>query len=112
MGTRYIIYNMVVEEFMGREAVNLVVVGAGAAGLACALHACRAGARVLLVEKDSRIGGTLHLSGGHLAAGGTARQAERGIEDSPAAHRQDVQRISRGTAREDLVDLVAVHAPG
>ena len=72
----------------------MLVVGAGAAGLSCSIEAARGGASVLLVEKDTRLGGTLHLSGGHLAAGGTARQAERGIEDSSAAHRADVMRIS------------------
>lgn len=91
--------------------VDVVVVGAGAAGLACALHAARAGARVLVVEKDDKIGGTLHLSGGHLAAGGSRRQREQGVEDSPQAHLADVLRISRGTARRDLVETVTEHAP-
>ncbi|WP_185995271.1 FAD-dependent oxidoreductase [Nocardioides campestrisoli] len=91
--------------------VDVLVVGAGAAGLSCSIEAARGGASVLLVEKDTRLGGTLHLSGGHLAAGGTARQAERGIEDSPAAHRADVLRISGGTARADLVEIVTEHAP-
>lgn len=90
---------------------DAVVVGAGPAGLSVALHAAAGGARVLVVEKDDRIGGTLHISGGHLAAGGTTRQRERGIEDSPEAHLDDIRRIGRGTAREDLVAQVARHAP-
>lgn len=96
---------------MGSWEYDAVVVGAGPAGLSVALAAAEGGARVLVVEKDDRLGGTLHLSGGHLAAGGTARQRERGIEDSPAAHLEDIRRISRGTAREDLVSIVATHAP-
>lgn len=75
------------------------------------MHAAQGGARVLLVEKDAKIGGTLHITGGHLAAGGTRRQAERGIEDSPGAHLDDIRRITHGTAREDLVTIVAEHAP-
>ena len=90
---------------------DVLVVGAGPAGLSVALEAAARGARVLVVEKDDRIGGTLHLSGGHLAAGGTARQRERGIEDSPEAHLDDIRRISGGTAREDLIAIVAEHAP-
>ncbi len=85
--------------------------GAGTAGLPCAIHAAQSGARVLLVEKDNRIGGTLHITGGHMAAGGTRRQAERGIADSPAQHLADIKRITKGTAREDLVEIVAEHAP-
>lgn len=90
--------------------VDVVIVGAGAAGLSCAVSAAAGGASVLLVEKERRLGGTLHLSGGHLAAAGTERQRERGIVDSAAAHLADVQRISQGTARTDLVELVTAHA--
>ncbi|KHL17056.1 fumarate reductase flavoprotein subunit [Mumia flava] len=91
-------------------AADVVVVGAGAAGIACAVRAARAGARVVLVEKDTRIGGTLHLTGGHLAAAGTRRQRERGIDDTPQDHLDDLTRISRGTARRDLADRFVRHA--
>ena len=40
------------------ETFDLVVAGAGGAGLACALFAALDGARVLLVEHADRIGGT------------------------------------------------------
>ena len=90
---------------------DVVVVGAGTAGIPCAVHAAQAGARVLLVEKDVRIGGTLHVTGGHLAAAGTRRQAERGIDDTVEAHLADIRRISQGTARDDLITLVAENAP-
>ena len=89
---------------------DVVVIGAGTAGIPCALSAAAGGARVLLVEKDSRIGGTLHVSGGHIAAAGARRQAERGIVDSPETHFQDILRISGGTAREDLIRIVVEHA--
>jgi len=92
------------------SAYDVVVIGAGTAGIPCAISAAQGGARVLLVEKDSLIGGTLHISGGHLAAAGTRRQAERGIEDSPEAHLDDIRRISQGTAREDLIQTLAHHA--
>ncbi|GAA2737795.1 FAD-dependent oxidoreductase [Actinocorallia aurantiaca] len=92
------------------ESYDLVVVGAGTAGIPCAAEAALAGARVLLVEKDQRIGGTLHVSGGHMAAAGTRRQAERGITDSPEAHLADIRRISAGTGRTDLITAVAENA--
>ena len=85
------------------------MVGAGTAGIPCAITAAEGGARVLLVEKDSLIGGTLHISGGHMAAAGTRRQAERGIEDSPRQHLADIRRISKGTARDDLIQIQARH---
>lgn len=87
-----------------------MVVGAGTAGIPCAVHAAQAGARVLLVEKDGKIGGTLHVTGGHMAAAGTRRQAEHGIEDTPEAHLADIRRISQGTARDDLISILVENA--
>ena len=92
------------------DIYDFIVVGAGTAGLPCAIFGARAGARVLLVERDAEIGGTLHLSGGHMSAAGTKRQKARGIEDSMEAHLEDIQRISNRTIREDLVRLALNHS--
>lgn len=89
---------------------DFIVVGAGSAGLPCALSGARAGARVLLVEKAGEIGGTLRVSNGHISAAGTRRQKARGIDDSVEEHFQDVRRISGGAAREDLVSLALPQA--
>lgn len=93
------------------QRYDLVIVGAGTGGIPCAAEAAANGARVLLVEKDSRIGGTLHTTGGHMSAAGTRRQRERGIADSVEAHLADIERISGGTARADLVEPAARNAP-
>jgi hypothetical protein len=84
---------------------DIIVVGAGTAGIPCAVEAARAGMRVLLLEKADDIGGTLHISGGHMSAAGARRQRERSIEDSPDRHFTDIMQISRETARADLVRL-------
>ncbi len=84
---------------------DLLVLGAGTAGLPAAIFAARRGMRVLLVEKLDRVGGTLHVAQGQLAAAGTSLQHERGIEDSPELHFADVMRISRGTANAPMVRL-------
>ena len=89
---------------------DLIVVGAGTAGLPCAIEAALAGGRVLLLEKSDEIGGTLQVSGGHMSAAGTARQKAKGIDDSVGAHRADIDRISRGTVRADLVDQALAHS--
>lgn len=89
----------------------LIVVGAGTAGMACAIAAADAGAVVRVAEQACAPGGTLHLTGGHLSAAGTRRQRERGIDDSPDLHLADIERISGGTADPALarlaVDLAA-----
>jgi fumarate reductase flavoprotein subunit len=64
---------------------DVIVVGSGAAGLTAAIAASDAGASVLVVEADTRIGGSSRLSGGHFYAAGTSIQREAGIEDTPDA---------------------------
>lgn len=90
---------------------DVVVVGAGTSGLPCALEASAGGARVVVLEKAGDIGGTLHVSGGHMSAGGTRRQRSLGIDDSPAGHLADVMRISGGTGRRDIIELAVNLAP-
>jgi predicted Rossmann fold flavoprotein len=46
------------------SAYDVVVVGAGAAGLFCAIHAGRGGCRVLLLDHANRIGKKILISGG------------------------------------------------
>ncbi|MEM9531355.1 MAG: FAD-dependent oxidoreductase, partial [Pseudomonadota bacterium] len=75
---------------------DVIVVGAGSAGLPLAITAAERGARVLQVEADERIGGTLHWSSGQIAGAGTRLQASLGIPDSPDQHFEDAQRIANG----------------
>jgi predicted Rossmann fold flavoprotein len=49
---------------MGLEHWPVVILGAGAAGLYCALHAARRGRRVLLLDHGSTVGRKILVSGG------------------------------------------------
>lgn len=89
---------------MTEKNYDLIVVGAGTAGIPCAVMASRRGLRVLLLDKAAEVGGSLHISGGHMSAAGTRRQKEKGIVDSVDSHNADIDRISRGSARKDLVN--------
>ncbi len=62
--------------------VDVVVVGAGGAGLAAAIRASQDGADVLVVEKQGIIGGATTRSGGKVMAAGTDIQKEAGISDN------------------------------
>jgi succinate dehydrogenase/fumarate reductase flavoprotein subunit len=65
-----------------REA-DVVVIGSGATGMPAAIVAREAGASVILVEAQPRIGGHAITSGGNLPlGGGTSYQKKYGIEDS------------------------------
>jgi len=77
----------------------------------CAIEAVAAGARVLVVEQAAVPGGTLHVTLAQMSGAGTRRQRERGITDTPADHQADIERISRGTSRSDLLDRVTPLQP-
>jgi fumarate reductase flavoprotein subunit len=94
-----------------KEAWDLVVVGAGTAGLPAAIFAAEAGARVLVIEKSAVIGGTLDRSTGQIAASRTVFQQAAGIEDSPDAHFADHMRINGWTSDPALTRLFVEEAP-
>ena len=81
---------------------QVLVVGAGLAGLAAAVSAREAGAEVLVIEKLSATGGTSALSGGGIAAPGSALQKEAGIEDSPEAYVEQWMYYQSLTHREGM----------
>jgi fumarate reductase flavoprotein subunit len=90
---------------MAEVQYDVVVVGAGSAGLPVAIAAADRGGRVCLVEGAGEIGGTLPISRGQMSGAGTRRQAERGIEDSAQAHYDDSMRISRNTSDPAFLEL-------
>src|SRR6266700_8353781 len=66
------------------KQADIVVVGAGAAGLPAAIEASENGASVILIDANFDIGGHAMVSGGNVAlGGGTSRQKKYSIEDSP-----------------------------
>ncbi len=86
------------------RAFDVLVVGSGASGLAAALSAERAGARVGLATKSS-----LQACNSAKAQGGI--QAALGEDDSPELHAQDVMRSSHDTADPRLVEVLTAEAP-
>ena len=62
--------------------VEIVVVGAGAAGLSAALTAQEKNANVLVLEKGGITGGSTVRSGGKILAAGTPWQEKQGYTDS------------------------------
>ncbi len=89
---------------------DLIIAGAGTAGLPAAIFAAERGAKVLLIEAAERIGGTLYWSSAQMSAAGTRRQAARGIEDHPDLHFDDVMRITAGRANPHIVRLAVDNA--
>src|SRR5215470_11913975 len=82
---------------------DVLVVGSGASGLAAAVSAEHAGARVALATK------TLQACNSAKAQGGI--QAAFGDDDSPDIHADDVMRSSHDTADPRLVEVLTSEAP-
>jgi L-aspartate oxidase len=84
--------------------LDVLVIGSGASGLAAALSAERAGARVALATK-----GSIQSCNSAKAQGGI--QAAIGPDDSPEQHAEDVWRSSHETADRRLVEVLTGEAP-
>ncbi|MBI3091242.1 MAG: FAD-dependent oxidoreductase [Candidatus Tectomicrobia bacterium] len=73
---------------------DVVIVGGGGAGLAAAVAAASEGARVIVLEKAAACGGTTALAIGSMTVAGSSMQRQAGIEDSPAAHDEDIAKFA------------------
>lgn len=89
---------------------DIILIGAGTAGLMAGIFGSRAGGHVLVLEATGQIGGTLHMSSGRMSAAGTKLQASKGIEDSVQDHYDDVMRICHNAADPAIVRLAVEHA--
>lgn len=89
---------------------DVIIVGGGSSGLPASIFAAQRGAKVLLIDAAPELGGTLWVATGQMSAAGTRLQRERGIEDTPDAHFEDVMRISRGTVNPALARLAIDNA--
>lgn len=69
------------------ETYDVVVVGAGAAGVGCAIEAKLQGAEVVLLEKHSRPDGNTLYASGRLC--GVGSRFQKGIDDSVEAFLKD-----------------------
>jgi L-aspartate oxidase len=87
-----------------KQPVDLLVAGAGLAGLYAALQAAEAGATVRLVTK-----GTLRASNSFEAQGGVA--AAIGGDDDPALHMEDTLRAGRGLCDPAAVEMLVTEGP-
>lgn len=83
------------------QVFDVVVVGAGGAGLAAAIEARASGASVLLLEKNDRPGGSTAWSIGSVTATQTPHQRRRGIADTPEDHWADMPGFAGDLAGRD-----------
>jgi fumarate reductase flavoprotein subunit len=82
---------------------DVIVIGAGGAGLAAAHTAADHGASVMLVDSSPKAGGSTALSGGVYYASGTALQRSVGIDDNPAEQFRYYMNVNQHKLEASLV---------
>ncbi len=92
------------------ESHDIVIIGAGGAGLTAAIEAKAAGADVIVLEKMPMAGGNTLISGAEYAAANNWIQKKEGIEDSAELHIQDTLKGGDNLAKEELVRIMAENA--
>lgn len=89
---------------------DVLVIGAGAAGLTAALVAAAAGAEVVVLERDASPSGSTSMSSGFVPAPATRYQREIGVvDDSVEAFIDDIMAKSKDLSDERLAHLAAHH---
>lgn len=91
---------------MGAE-LDVIVVGSGAAGLAAALTAGELGARVVVAESESVVGGASRLSAGMAIGADTRLQRAAGLHDDPAGLYQEYMLANQYLVKPGIVRRMA-----
>lgn len=86
---------------------DVVVVGAGAAGLSAGLKAVQDGKNVIILEKMGVIGGASAMAGSGTMATGSTWQKEDGYEDSPEQLVEDMMENGHNKNDRATVELFA-----
>ena len=85
------------------ETFDVIVVGAGGAGLAAAAHAAESGLKVLILEKMAFPGGSSAICGGGSLVVGTELQKKAGEKDSNELFFKDIMETGGGLNNKDVV---------
>jgi flavocytochrome c len=85
---------------------DVLVLGAGAAGLTAALTAAQEGAKVILLEKGDIVGGNTNAANSGINAAGSQVQIDAGLEGATVDYLVEVQ-MNNDLARPELVDAFA-----
>lgn len=93
------------------RAVDVLVIGTGASGMATAVTAAAQGLEVLVVDKQPQFGGTTARSGGWLWIPGTHLAKEQGITEPPGAAKAYLKHEATTHYDERRVDAFLENGP-
>src|SRR3954465_4429788 len=92
--------------------VDVLVIGTGGAGMMAAIAAHDAGAKVAVVEKSAKVGGTTAVSGGVLWIPNNHHMPEVDVRDSREEALAYTKRLADGRSEDRLIEAFLDTAPG
>jgi len=92
------------------QTYDVVIIGAGGAGLAAAVEAKESGAKVAIIEKMPLVGGNTLVSGGGLNVPNSPQQKAKNIQDSVQSFYEDTLKGGDNKANPSLVKILAENA--
>ncbi|HET9477446.1 MAG TPA: FAD-dependent oxidoreductase [Dehalococcoidia bacterium] len=93
------------------QEFDVVVTGSGGAGLTAAILAHDNGARVVVLERTDKIGGTTAVSGGAIWVPMNDHMSEVEVTDSREEALAYCKKISAGTASDEMIETFIDTAP-
>lgn len=92
------------------EEFNVVIVGAGGAGLAASISAAEKGASVVVLEKTAAVGGNTLVSMGGVNIPGNAAQKVKNIKDTDEVYFNDALTGGDGENNQELLKILSENA--
>lgn len=92
------------------ENFDIVIVGAGGAGLSAAISASNLGGKVVLLEKMAAVGGNTLVSMGGINIPGSDAQKSKKIEDNPELYYNDALIGGDGENNKELFKILSENA--
>lgn len=89
------------------KETDIVVIGAGVAGLSAAIEAAEAGGKVILLEKMPAAGGSTIRSGAKILAAESSIQKAAGIKDSAADFAKFLMEVGEEKVDKEFINLIA-----
>lgn len=100
----------VAEDYEG--TADIVVIGGGGAGMTAAISAAEEGKSVILLEKNSILGGNTARASSGMNAAETHYEEEQGVEDSVQSFIDDTMASGKNMSDPELVKVLAENTSG